>query len=144
MMKQITSLLAGIGLFCAAGIASASSVPLNAGDTATLLVFDNYDFDLGGVDGIKLNNSGSSDVFTFAVLNGGFKAFNFLLPGETASFTVTPLSPLNLTAASSTPGGSFSLDVTAVPIPLAAWLFATALVGLTVVGRRQRAGLPSL
>ncbi|MEM6483727.1 MAG: hypothetical protein AAF662_01900 [Pseudomonadota bacterium] len=117
-----------------------TAATLNANDTVTLTTFDNYDFTLGdNVSRVILNLRGSSEigVVTFAVVDGIFKATNNLAVGGGASFTVdTSDSALNLTVAPLA-AGAFTLDVTAVPIPAAAWLFGTAVLGMTLVSRRR-------
>ncbi|MEM6604580.1 MAG: hypothetical protein AAF671_02405 [Pseudomonadota bacterium] len=125
---------------CLTFTSAVSAVTLDVGDTVTLTSFDNYDFTLGdNVNRIILNLSGSSDigVVSFAVVDGIFKATNNLAVGGGATFTVdTSDSALNLTVAPLA-AGNFSLDVTAVPIPAAAWLFGTAVLGMTLVSRRK-------
>ena len=65
--------------------------------------------------------------------NGYFEVWNVdLLP------TATPHSGFNVDTVLNTAGGNFAQYVAPVPIPAAAWLFGSGLIGLVGVARRKK------
>lgn len=139
-MKRLLA-AAGVALFLSTIFTgTASATTLSAGDSVVLTSFDNYDFVLDSTVSsisLELDSASTTGVVSFAVVDGFFKALNALDAGDIATFTVAPTdTDLNFTVAP-IGLGSFALTVTAVPIPAAAWLFGSAILGLTLVARRQ-------
>jgi len=72
-------------------------------------------------------------VFSFQAADNRY-SFDGVLPADTYTFDVTGVSSGSI-------GGSYigTVGATLVPIPAAAWLFGSALLGLVAVGRRKNA-----
>lgn len=153
---------AGVALLMLLGahaVSAASIGDLSYGDSVTVegsvnsffvgADFDTYEFGL--VDGDSFDVSfGIENLDGFSLSNGGGIVFQSgRLDGETGfsgtSFTVTDLDAgdYEFTVFSSALGfGTFDYEATVsvaqIPLPAAAWLFLSALGGLTYTARRRR------
>ena len=135
-------------LVLAVGTASAGAVSIDLGETrnsgaqTTTDGQDTWTLETGsGVTGLKFFRTDSAPTETVVLtIEGGVFGSPFALSaGE--SFTVEASANSQYTVivgtASSLTGGAYSLSVTAVPLPAAAWLFGSALLGATLVARRK-------
>lgn len=89
-----------------------------------------------GINGFSVEEasqgSSASGIFTFEGLSAG-DILTFIVTG-----TATPGGPALSTGGQA--GGLYSVttDFTVVPVPAAAWLMGTAMLGLLTVGRRRK------
>lgn len=123
---------------------------MTIGDTVSGILTAKVTFDAiatfgsGGV----IQGSGNMYDFSYSAGTGGTNSdLSTLAAFPSASQTVTfqfksPTSLTELTTVGGT-SQSFSSTISAVPIPAAAWLFGSALAGITVLGRRKKAALAS-
>jgi hypothetical protein len=116
-------------------VGEASTALSVTGGSATTSDFTFFNEDFGGVNPGYTFPGG---VITPTGADGVNHAFAFIVGNSTSLVS-------SLTLATSTIGGDFTnigigvLDVTAVPVPAAAWLFGSGLLGLIGISRRKKA-----
>ena len=135
------SYVANEGLTLNSGYFDATAGGANPGDLADLST-DNLDFTKGGVvnaapafvnPGFVIDQGGALDGSPITITMPGFDTGFGLGENATGSLVLFGF------AAETYMGGDLTLEVAAVPVPAAAWLFGSAIVGLAGIGRKRKA-----
>lgn len=112
-----------------------------AGGNLTAKVMFNQIYTLNGTGGIFTSGEGNLTSITYSGSNPTLQTmYNAGSATQTISFNIlgVTLSDLVDETATVTRSSSWSSTITAVPIPAAAWLFGSALLGITMLGRRKQ------
>jgi hypothetical protein len=123
------------GLTINSGFFDATYGGSNPGDLADLSA-NNFDFTLGSVTdyGPGVQNAGFV-IDQGGPLNGSDIILN--MPGYAGGLDAAGRMTLFGFDADAYMGGTLTLEVAAVPVPAAAWLFGSALLGLAGIGRKR-------
>jgi hypothetical protein len=133
------------GVFEYAEVTGDGTFQVYAGEetlTATISFDSIYTYDVNGSSSGGVQTEGTANIIgiSYAGSNQDLLALaNFGAASGVISFQFTPgLSLTDLTADGTTNSTSYSGTLSAVPIPAAAWLFGSALVGMAGIGYRRR------
>jgi hypothetical protein len=143
-MKLISSLLFVVACYAASGASAATIAVFNGtpGDPSTPDFFS-FDAPVTGTATVTRTDTNTGRILNF-VLNGALSTILIeagIKAGESYDFAINADETYSIAAAwqngPETFNNGYQLTVTAVPLPVAAWLFGTAVLGLTVVARRK-------
>lgn len=142
--------------FLAAAVLMACSVSASASTINVGLINSSRDFTITPPDTQRIKTGQRADTFAISILEAdapvtvtindlsGVEQYVFTLNAGQSSgaFTLgTSSSRPEFDLVFSGSGSEVLANISAVPIPAAAWLFGTALIGMGVISRRRRAGI---